>query len=84
MEYAATHIACGFARYLRKTGCSRLTLLGYKLIVSMDAPVQLVEKGVQYWWRRLRGKEEKAAKSLLIVEGLLHFLRKGLMPFWKV
>jgi hypothetical protein len=84
MEYAAAHIACGFARYLRKTGCSRLALLGYKLIVSLDAPVQLVGKGVQYWWRRLRGKEEKAAKSLLIVEGLMHFLRKGLIPFWKV
>jgi N-acetylglucosaminyl-diphospho-decaprenol L-rhamnosyltransferase len=84
MEYAAAHIACGFARYLRKTGCSRLTLLCYKLIVTLDAPVQLAEKGVQYVWRRFRGKEEKAAKSLLIVEGLMHFLRKGLLPFWKV
>jgi GT2 family glycosyltransferase len=84
MEYAAAHIACGFARYLRKTGCSRLTLLGYKLIVTLDAPVQLTVKSVQYYWRRFRGRDEKAAKSWLIVEGLMHFLRKGLVPFWKV
>jgi GT2 family glycosyltransferase len=84
MEYAAAHIACGFARYLRKTGCSRIALLAYKLMVSLDAPVQLMAKGGQYLWRRLQGKEERAAKSLLVVQGVMHFLRKGFIPFWKV
>jgi len=82
--YAAEHIFCGFARYLRKTGCSRRALFGYKLAMTVDAPLQLVEKGVQYLWRRLWGQHEKAAKSLLVFVGLLHFLRRGLLPLWKV
>jgi N-acetylglucosaminyl-diphospho-decaprenol L-rhamnosyltransferase len=82
--YAAEHIFCGFARYLRKTGCSRRALFGYKLAMTVDAPLQLVEKGLQYLWRRLWGQNEKAAKSLLVFVGLLHFLRRGLLPLWKV
>ncbi len=82
--YAAEHIFCGFARYLRKTGCSRRALFGYKLAMTVDAPLQIVEKGVQYLWRRLWGQREKAAKSLLVFFGLLHFLRRGLLPLWKV
>jgi N-acetylglucosaminyl-diphospho-decaprenol L-rhamnosyltransferase len=84
VAYAAEHIFCGFARYLRKTGCSRRALFGYKLAMTVDAPLQIVEKGVQYLWRRLWGQREKAAKSLLVFFGLLHFLRRGLLPLWKV
>jgi len=82
--YAAEHIFCGFARYLRKTGCSRRALFGYKLAMTVDAPLQLVEKGIQYLWRRLWGQPEKALKSLLVFLGLVHFLRRGLLPLWKV
>jgi GT2 family glycosyltransferase len=84
LAYAAEHIFCGFARYLRKTGCSRRALLGYKLALTLDAPLQLVEKGIQYLWRRAWGRQEKAAKSLLVFLGLLHFLHRGLLPLWRV
>jgi GT2 family glycosyltransferase len=84
LAYAAEHIFCGFARYLRKTGCSRRALFGYKLAMTVDAPLQIMVKGIQYLWRRLWGQREKAAKSLLVFFGLLQFLRRGLLPLWKV
>jgi N-acetylglucosaminyl-diphospho-decaprenol L-rhamnosyltransferase len=81
--YASTHMMIGFARYLRKSGCSRGSLLAYKVVVSLDAPVQLAVKCVQYLWRRLRGRQEKAEKSLLALRGLAHFLTHGLLAFWR-
>ena len=39
---------------------------------------ELAGKAVQYLWRRLWGQNDKAAKSLLVFVGLLHFLRRGL------
>jgi N-acetylglucosaminyl-diphospho-decaprenol L-rhamnosyltransferase len=80
--FAATNMAIGFARYLRKSGCSRTGLIFYKVMVTLDAPVQVVNKGLQYLWRRLRGRREKADKSLLALRGLAHFLLRGLGPFW--
>ena len=73
----------GFMRYLRKCGCSRSALLLYKLVVTLDAPVQFLDKGCQYLWRRLRGRRAKAEKSLLALRGLGYFLVKGLIPFWR-
>jgi GT2 family glycosyltransferase len=84
LAYAAQHISCGFAQYLRKTGCSRRALFGFKVAMTLDAPLQIVEKGVQYIWRRAWGRKDKAAKSLLVFLGLLQFLRRGLVPLWKV
>jgi hypothetical protein len=81
--FASTNMAAGFVRYLRKSGYSRSAVLAYKVIVSLDAPVHLACKGLQYLWRRLRGQQTKAAKSLLAMKALGHFLLKGLIPFWK-
>jgi GT2 family glycosyltransferase len=81
--YASTHMAVGFARYLRKSGCPARGLLAYKVLVSLDAPVQLVIKGVQYLWRRAQGQDAKAEKSLLAFRGLGHFLLRGLLTFWR-
>jgi GT2 family glycosyltransferase len=81
--FASTNMAIGFARYLRKSGCSRVGLLFYKLMVTLDAPTQLADKGLQYLWRRLRGRRDKADKSLLVLRGLAHFLVNGLVPFWR-
>jgi GT2 family glycosyltransferase len=81
--FASTNMAIGFARYLRKSGCSRAGLLFYKLMVTLDAPVQLADKALQFLWRRLRGRRDKAEKSLLVLRGLGHFLVKGLVPFWR-
>jgi GT2 family glycosyltransferase len=73
----------GLARYLRHTGCSPAALFAYKLIVSLDAPVQFVGKAIQYLWRRVRGKERKAQQSLLAWRGFAHFLFRGMIPFWR-
>jgi GT2 family glycosyltransferase len=79
--YACSQMTAGFARYLRKSGCPWPALLAYKLVVLLDTPVQLVDKGLQYWWRRLHGRHEKADKSLLAFRGLWHFLTRGLIAF---
>jgi GT2 family glycosyltransferase len=81
--YTSTNVAAGFAHFLRKAGYSRATLLLYKLLVSLDAPVNIVVKALEFLWRRYRGDQDKAEKSLLSLRGAGHFLLKGLIPFWK-
>jgi GT2 family glycosyltransferase len=81
--YASAHMAIGFLRYLRKMGYSRPTLLLYKLLITLDAPVQLTAKASQYLWRRLRGQPAKAQKSLIALRGVAYFLVRGLLPFWQ-
>jgi GT2 family glycosyltransferase len=81
--FASTHMAVGFARYLRKCGYSEAALLLYKVLVTLDAPVQLVGKGLEYWCRRLRGRKEKAERSYLAFRAALHFLSRGLLAFWR-
>jgi hypothetical protein len=81
--YASSQMAVGFVRYLRKSGCPGWGLLAYKLVVSLDAPAQLLVKGVQYLWRRARGQRDKADKSLLAFRGFWHFLTRGLVAFWR-
>jgi hypothetical protein len=76
-------MAIGFLRYLRKSGYSRSVLALYKLVVTLDAPVQLIGKGSQYLWRRLRGRQAKAEKSLVALRGAAYFLVRGLVPFWR-
>jgi GT2 family glycosyltransferase len=81
--YASSNMIIGFARYLRKSGASELSLLAYKIVVTLDAPLQLTGKAIQYFWRRLRGRPAKAEKSLLALRGICHFLLTGLISFWK-
>jgi GT2 family glycosyltransferase len=81
--YASSHMAIGFLRYLRKSDYSWPVLTLYKLIVTLDAPLQVVGKGSQYLWRRLRGRRAKAEKTLLAMRGQLYFLIHGLVPFWR-
>lgn len=81
--FSFVHVLVGLARYLRRTGCSPAALYAYKLIVSLDAPVQFVGKAIQYAWRRLRGQEYKAQQSLLAWRGFKHFLFRGMIAFWR-
>jgi GT2 family glycosyltransferase len=81
--FALTHTIIGITRCLRQQGCSRIGLLGYKLAMTLDAPVQWLGHAGRYLWRRWRGKHAKAAKSLLLLRGVTTFLTRGLLPFWK-
>jgi GT2 family glycosyltransferase len=81
--FALPHITNGFLRYLRQTGCPRPALWAYKIVMTLDAPVQIVEKAAQYLWRRARGRRRDADKSLAVVRGRWHFLRSGLLALWR-
>ena len=81
--YVSTNMAVGFVRYLRKSGYSWPILTLYKLVVTLDAPVQVAGKGLQCLWRRLRGQRLKAEKSLLAMRGQAYFLLRGLAAFWR-
>jgi GT2 family glycosyltransferase len=80
---ASSDIAFGFARYLRKSGTPWPGLLLYKMAVTLDAPAQLVTKGVEFLVRRLRGDRHKAEKSGRVVRAAGHFLTRGWFRFWQ-
>jgi hypothetical protein len=61
--YASAHMAAGFVRYLRKSGHSRAALALYKLIVTLDTPLQLAVKSIQYLWRKAEAAREGGEKS---------------------
>ena len=83
MSYSEPNVAIGYARYLRSIGTSPSALALYKLVVTMDAPVQIIAKSTQVVWRRVRGQADKAHKSVLAVRGLWSFLTTGLTRFWR-
>jgi N-acetylglucosaminyl-diphospho-decaprenol L-rhamnosyltransferase len=79
--YVSPHMAIGFARFLRKTGCPWPALWVYKLTIILDAPVQLIDKALQCLWRKLHGRHADAEKSRLAMLGQWYFLRRALIPF---
>jgi GT2 family glycosyltransferase len=81
--FSAPNHLIGYVHYFRKTGYSWLAVLSYKLLVTIDTPIQLAGRVVQYVVRRIRGKSEKAGKSMLAVRGYWHFLTRSLYRFWK-
>jgi hypothetical protein len=81
--FATEGLMAGYVLYLRKIGTSRAALNLYKLAVTLDAPCQLVIKSIEGIGRRLAGRSEKAAKSWLAAKGQLHFLKQGLIRFWR-
>jgi GT2 family glycosyltransferase len=80
--YAYTHTVVGITRYLRHSGTPRPALWLYKAALTLDAPVQLLVHAAQYLWRRLLGRRRKAARTLLALRGVSHFLTKGLIGLW--
>jgi GT2 family glycosyltransferase len=83
VTFAEPNVQVGYVRFLRKAGARRAALLAYKLVVTCDAPVHCLAKWVQYTWRRLHRRPEKAEKSRLAMCGLAAFLTRGLIPFWR-
>lgn len=80
--FSAPSLAAGYVRYLRKVGYSPAAILLYKLVISLDIPIRFAAKSVEYLWRCWRG-DPKAEKTWLGLKGLVHFLGRGLAPFWK-
>ena len=81
--FAAPNVTIGYVHYFRKNGASRSAMLAYKLVVSLDAPVQYILKGLEYYARRWLGDATKAEKSRIALAGIGQFLRSELLRFWK-
>jgi N-acetylglucosaminyl-diphospho-decaprenol L-rhamnosyltransferase len=81
--FASPNVAVGYVRYFRKAGASRAALATYKVLVTLDAPVQMAGKLVQGAVRWATGRPEKARKSWLAARGVWHFMRRELVRFWK-
>ena len=80
--FAAPNVAVGYVRYFRKAGASRLALATYKVLVTIDAPVQVAGKLAQGAVRWATGRPDKAHKSWIAARGAWHFLRRELVRFW--
>jgi N-acetylglucosaminyl-diphospho-decaprenol L-rhamnosyltransferase len=81
--FAFPHVAVGFAKYFRKTGASRRALFGYKLAVTLDAPLRLGVRMLQYlaqFWRRSDRKSERWRREM---RGSWAFMTRGLLAFWR-
>jgi len=81
--FAAPNVAIGYVRYFRKAGERPLALFMYKLLVTVDTPLQLLGKLAEGTARQWRGRRDKAAKSWNTAEGLWRFLRYELVRFWR-
>ena len=81
--FSQPNVAVGYVHYFRKAGVGRLPLFVYKVLVTVDTPVQLVSKTVQGCWRRLCGRPDKASKSWLAARGVWGFARGELGQFWR-
>lgn len=82
-EYAAVHIPAGFVRHLRKAGAPPWALRTYKLALSLDAPLEMVAKVLQFAWRRLQGRRVEASASLRAAREKWCFVTRGLFAFWR-
>ncbi len=83
IRFAAPNVAIGYVRYFRKAGATPVKLAIYKMLVTLDAPMQILGKVVQGVTRELRGERIKARRSRLAARGLWHFLLGELGRFWK-
>jgi GT2 family glycosyltransferase len=83
ISFTTPNVAIGYVHCLRKEGYNRTALLFYKLLVTLDAPIQLVDKAYQYAWRKFRRRHDKAEKSRLAIQGLWQFVRHEMVRFWK-
>jgi N-acetylglucosaminyl-diphospho-decaprenol L-rhamnosyltransferase len=84
VTYAAPNLMIGYVRYLRKSGVARWKLWAYKMVFTVDGPVQLFGKTIQYAWRRITlARIEKAEKSRQALRGGWQFLTRELVRFWR-
>ncbi|HYH67537.1 MAG TPA: glycosyltransferase family 2 protein [Urbifossiella sp.] len=81
--FAAPNVAIGYVHYFRKAGATPTALRVYKLLVTVDAPLQCAGKALQGLLRLARGRMDKARKSWLAAQGLWHFMTRELVRFWR-
>jgi N-acetylglucosaminyl-diphospho-decaprenol L-rhamnosyltransferase len=81
--FVAPSVATGYVQFFRKSGVRQWPLFWYKLVVTLDAPVQLVGKVLEAAGRRARGERRGAARSWAAARGLWAFLRYELVRFWQ-
>lgn len=81
--YVAPSVTTGYVQYFRKSGVRPWTLFWYKLAVTLNAPIQLVEKTVEAAARRVVGHRKDASRSWATVRGVWSFLRHELLRFWR-
>lgn len=80
--FSQPNVAVGYVHYFRKAGAGRAALVAYKVMVTLDAPVQLAGKVLQAGFRLATFRPAKARKSWLSARGLWTFLRRDLPRFW--
>lgn len=81
--FVAGNVTVGYVQYLRKAGERRWRIMLYKLLVTLDAPIQLVQQFIQLGTRYLRGRKGDAVKSREGTAGYWHFLTRDLVRFWR-
>ncbi|MCX7699391.1 MAG: glycosyltransferase family 2 protein [Gemmataceae bacterium] len=81
--FSTESVAVGFVKYLRKTGTPTVGLWLYKLVVILDAPLQVLAAVIQGAVRWLRGRPVQARGSFLAARGAWHFMRHSLLRFWQ-
>jgi hypothetical protein len=81
--FASSASAAGHACFLRKVGCPWPGRLVYKVLVTLDVPVQIVVRGSQYLVRRLRGQRAGAEKARRALGAVWYFASRGLLAFWR-
>ena len=84
IDYVYSHTLTGVARSMRGAGESAAALCLYKIVVTLDSPVQWLRLAVQHLWRQVRGQAAAAERSLVALRGVGAFLRRGLPAFWRV
>ncbi len=83
VNFSGPNVAVGYVHYFRKAGVGRSALTGYKLLVTLDTPLQIAGKLLQATARTLTGRRAKAKKSLAAARGLASFARRDLGRFWR-
>ncbi|MFO0804837.1 MAG: glycosyltransferase family 2 protein [Gemmataceae bacterium] len=83
VSFVAPNVATGYVQYFRKAGVSPNALRFYKLLVTLDAPVQCMGKLLQGGMRLVRGQPGRAKRSWLAAKGLMHFMRTEMLRFWR-
>ncbi|WP_020472983.1 glycosyltransferase family 2 protein [Zavarzinella formosa] len=84
VTFAAPNLMIGYARYFRKSGVPAWSLIGYKLVFTLDAPMQFLTMCVQYFWRRVTGASPAhVGKSRMGALGIWRFLTREIARFWR-